>query len=120
MAGEANFLLIWVIYLASSAVFFFVFWKFSALLGQAPAWLLRTLMAALILTPVLPRNEDEVAVPALMVAALDGIGSGPEAAARGLGALFLGTLFALIVSTGAFLAMKLRRRKSKWRNLRDW
>ena len=114
MAGEANYLLIWFVYLAASAVFLAVFWKFSALLGRLPAWLLRTLVAALVLTPALPRNEAEVAVPALMVATLDSIASGPDAAARGLAALATGLVFACIASLGLYLALNLRHRKSRW------
>ncbi len=120
MGGEAGYLLFWTIYLASSAVFFAVFWKFSGLFGRLPAWLLRTIVAVLILTPAWPRGGGGVPAPALMVAALDGIGSGPEAAARGLVALFMGVCIAVIISPALFLALKLRRGKSKWRSRHDW
>ena len=120
MAGGANYALIWAIYLAASAVFFAVFWQFSGLLGRLPAWLLRTIMAALILTPAWPRGGGEVPAPALMVAALDGIGSGPEAAARGLGALVIGVGIATALSIGLLLALKLRRGRSKWHSRHDW
>ena len=120
MAGGSNYFLIWIIYLAASAVFFAVFWQFSGLLGRLPAWLLRTIMAALILTPAWPRGGGEVPAPALMVAALDGIGSGPEAAARGLGALVIGVGIATALSIGLLLALKLRRGRSKWHSRHDW
>ena len=120
VAGGANYALIWAIYLAASAVFFAVFWKFSGLLGRLPAWLLRTILAALILTPAWPRGGGEVPAPALMVAALDGIGSGPEAAARGLGALVIGVGIATALSIGLLLALKLRRGRSKWHSRHDW
>ena len=117
MAGETNYALIWFIYLASSAAFYLVFWKFSSLAGGLPAWLLRTLLAVLILTPVLPQSENEVAVPALMAVALDSIASGPGSAARALAALSMGMILGCMASFGLFLLLRLRRRKSRWKIL---
>ena len=117
MAGDTNYALIWFIYLASSAVFYLVFWKFSGLAGRLGAWLLRTLLAVLILTPVLPQSENEVAVPALMAVALDSIASGPGAAARALAALTMGMVLGCIASLGLFLVISLHRRKSRWKIL---
>lgn len=115
MAGDTNYVLIWCVYLASGAVFFLAFWKFTALLGRLPAWILRTFMAALILTPVFPRGEEETAVPALMAVALDMIASGPAAAARGLAALAAGmvvaVLAALVLSLGLTIANRRTNRK---------
>lgn len=111
MAGETNYLVIWFIYLASSTVFYLVFWRFTALLGRLPSWLLRTFMAALILTPVFPRSEEETAVPALMAIALDTIGSGPAAAARGLAALATGMVLAALAALTLFLGLSIARRR---------
>ncbi len=126
MAGDTSYVLIWFIYLASGAVFFLTFWKFTALLGRLPAWILRTFMAALILTPVFPRSEEETAVPALMAVALDTIASGPEAAARGLAALAAGMIVAVFAALILFLGLTFVRRgnsrglrrdsAAKWRN----
>ena len=110
MAGDTNYVLIWFAYLASAAVFFFVFWKFTALLGRLPAWILRTFMAALILTPVFPRGEEETVVPALMAVALDAIASGPAAAARGLAALATGMVVATLAAIILGLGLTLVRR----------
>lgn len=110
MAGDTNYVLIWFIYLASGAVFFLVFWKFTALLGRLPAWILCTFMAALILTPVFPRSEEETAVPALMAVALDMIASGPEAAARGLAALATGMVVAILGALTLFAGLTIVRR----------
>lgn len=111
MAGDTNYVLIWFIYLASGAVFFLVFWKFTALLGRLPAWILRTFMAALILTPVFPRSEEETAVPALMAVALDTIASGPAAAARGLAALATGMVVAILAALVLSLSLTVARRR---------
>lgn len=111
MAGDTNYVLIWFIYLASGAVFFLVFWKFTALLGRLPAWILRTFMAALILTPVFPRSEEETAVPALMAVALDTIASGPEAAARGLAALATGMVVAILGALILWLGLTVAARR---------
>lgn len=111
MAGETNYLVIWFIYLASSTVFYLVFWRFTALLGRLPSWLTRTFMAALILTPVFPRSEEETAVPALMAIALDTIGSGPAAAARGLAALATGMVLAALAALMLFLGLSIARRR---------
>lgn len=117
MAGDTNYVLIWFIYLASGAVFFLVFWKFTALLGRLPAWILRTFMAALILTPVFPRSEEETAVPALMAVALDTIASGPAAAARGLAALATGMVVAILGALILFACLTIVRRE-KFRAIR--
>ena len=110
MAGDTNYVLIWFIYLASAAVFFFAFWKFTTLLGRLPAWMLRTFLAALILTPVFPRGEEETAVPALMAVALDAIATGPAAAARGLAALATGMVAATLAAILLWLGLTLARR----------
>ena len=110
MAGDTNYVLIWFIYLASGAIFLLVFWKFTALLGRLPAWILRTFMAALILTPVFPRGEEERAVPALMATALDMIASGPAAAARGLAALATGMVAAVLAALLLLLGLTFVRR----------
>ncbi len=94
---------VWLLYLASSLVFFLVWWKFTGLLGRIPAWLLRVFMAALIWTPAWPQDAGEVAVPALMALALDTIASGPAAAARGLVALAMGMVLALSAAVLVFL-----------------
>ncbi len=114
MAGETNYALIWFIYLASGAVFYLIFWKFSSLSGRFPAWLLRTVLAVLIFTPVLPQSENQVAAPALMAVALDSIAAGPGAAARALAALTMGMVLGCTTSFGLFLVLRLRRGKSRW------
>ena len=116
MAGDANYLLIWFFYLASAAVFLFVFWKFTALLRRpkrlerSSAWILRTFMAALILTPVFYHGEAGTAVPALMALALDVIAAGPAAAARGLAALAAGMVAAAAAAMVLWLGSTLVRR----------
>ncbi len=112
MAGETNYVLIWFIYLTSGAVFYLVFWKFTALLWRLPAWLARAFMAALILTPVLPRGEQGTAAPALMAAALDAIAGDPAATARGLAALATGMIAAMLVALTLFLGLFASRRRS--------
>lgn len=111
MTGDTNYVLIWFVYLAFGAVFFLVFWKFTALLGRLPAWILRTFMAALILTPVFPSGEEATAVPALMAVALDTIASGPAAAARGLAALATGMVVAILGALVLSLGLTIARRR---------
>ncbi len=110
MAGESTYITTWLIYLASSVVFLLVLWKFTALIGRLPRWFLRIFVATLIYTPVLPRSDEETAVPALMVAAMDAIAFGPAAAARGLAALATGMIVAfagaIIVSLGLFIVRR--------------
>ncbi len=119
MAGDTNYVLIWFIYLASGAVFFLVFWKFTALFGRLSAWISRTFMAALILTPIFPSGEGETAVPALMAVALDTIASGPEAAARGLAALAAGMVVAILGAMVLFLGLTFVRRGNSEVSRRD-
>ena len=111
MAGETNYVLLWLVYLASSLGFYLVFWKFSGLLGSLTAWLARIFLAALIFTPVFPRSEGEVAVPALMAIALDSIAFGPGAAARGLAALATGMVFAFLAALAVFLVLTFGRKR---------
>lgn len=112
-ASEAapNYFLIWLIYLAASAVFYWVYWRLTAF--KKRIWLgysLRAIMLALILTPWYANTQGDVFAPALMIIALDAITIGTDAMGRAAVPLLLA-----IVAAEAFacLAWFIRRKEKK-------
>lgn len=114
MEAESNYWLIWLAYLAASAVFYPIFWRLTAF--KRRRWLsysLRTMMAALILTPWYANSQSDTLAPALMVAMLDAITVGGKAATRASVPLLLALILAEGVATVLWF---LRRRRSMGRN----
>ena len=110
-AAAPNYLLIWLIYLAATAVFYYVYWRVTAF--RKRRWLsysLRALMLALILTPWYANTQGEVLAPALMVVALDTITIGIDAMGRALVPLTLSLLLAEIFASLIWL---IQRKKEK-------
>ena len=100
MEAESNYWLIWLVYLAASAVFYPVFWRLTAFSRRR--WLsysLRATMAALILTPWYANTQSDTLAPALMIAALDAITIGGDAVARASTPLLLALILAECVAT---------------------
>jgi len=100
MEAANNFWLIWLVYLAASAVFYPLFWRLTAFTNRR--WLsysLRATMAALILTPWYANTQGDTLAPALMVTTLDAITIGGDAATRASVPLFLALLLAECVAT---------------------
>ena len=83
MDVEANYWLIWIIYLLASAIFYWVFWQVTDF--DNAKWMsysLRAVTAAVILTPWYANIQGETMAPALMVMTLDLITNGRGAVAR--------------------------------------
>ena len=104
MDAEANFWLIWLVYLGASAIFYALFWKYIRLLTHdLVSFVLRGLMAALIFTPWFVNIQGSIMAPALMIVMLDLITIGPGETARAGVPLFLSILVIESVSIGLYL-----------------
>lgn len=98
-----NYWLFWLVYLLAATVFYGIFWNLTRLLHSTwLAYMLRGVTAATILTPWYTNSQDGLLAPALMIATLDGITIGGEAAVRALVPLVLAIVLSLIVA-GALL-----------------
>ena len=72
MAFENDFLLISLIYLTSSTVFYLIFWRYICILkSKFLVYTFRGLVAALIFTPWFVNIQEAIMGPALMIAMLD-------------------------------------------------
>jgi hypothetical protein len=114
MEAETDYWLIWLVYLGGSGIFYPIFWRYTAF--RRARWLsysLRALMAALILTPWYANTQGETLAPALMVATLDAITIGSEAAIRAGVPLVMALFFAEILATILWFAH--RRKKTHQR-----
>ena len=107
MDAEANFWLIWLVYLGASAIFYALFWKYIKLLTyELVAFFLRGLMAALIFTPWFVNIQGFIMAPALMIVILDLITIGPGETARAGVPLLLSILVIESVSIGLYLSKR--------------
>lgn len=114
METGPNYLLIWLIYLLATAVFFWVYWKATAF--RKRLWLsysLRALMLALALTPWYANSQGDVIAPALMVVTLDAITLGPDTMGRALIPLVLSLLAAELLATIVWYAKKPQKKQAK-------
>lgn len=98
-AAVPNYWLFWLAYLLAAAVFYGLFWVVTGSLktGWLP-YMLRAVMAAIILTPWYTNSQDSLLAPALMIVALDAITIGADAAVRALVPLVLAILLSLVVA----------------------
>ena len=109
MVEETNYVIIWLIYLAASVVFF-------ALLGflneyKSAVWFsysLRAVAAAIILTPWYANTQGESFAPALMVMTLDLITIGGETISRAAIPLLLYVIVAEVAATIFYFIQKRR------------
>ena len=109
MGVEANYLLIWIVYLIASAIFFSLLWlvtKFNE--AKWTSYSLRAAAAAIILTPWYANIQGETMAPALMVMALDFITIGGEAVPRSAIPLVLAIIAAQIVVAIVYFIQKSR------------
>ena len=115
MDADTNYWLIWIVYLAAAGVFYPIFWKVTRFRWRWLGYSLRGLMAALIFTPWYANDQLNVLAPALMVAALDAITIGAEAASRASVPLVLALLTAEILATIIWLVHRKRKSAAKTR-----
>jgi len=109
MEVEANYLLIWIVYLIAGAIFYGVFWlvtKFNK--AKWTSYSLRAAAAAIILTPWYANIQGETMAPALMVMTLDLITIGGEAVPRSAIPLVLAIIATQIVVAIVYFIQKNR------------
>jgi hypothetical protein len=121
MDSIGNYWLFWSLYLAAATCFTAIFWRITRF--ERAIWTsynLRGLAVAIIFTPWYSNPQESVMAPALMVAALDAITGGFDAAFRSFVPLVLALVVALIVA--AILALAKKRNTNKFyknRELKD-
>lgn len=109
MESTPNFWLIWVVYLTAGAAFYAALWKMTHFSERKwTSYLLRSVFAAIILTPWYANPQDTLLAPALIVVLLDAITLGGGEAARALVPLFLALLLAILLASAAILLRKRR------------
>lgn len=107
MTSEFDYWSVWLLYLGAGAAFYWVFHRYTS--TASPSWWMYTLRGmyfALALTPAYANDQGESLAPALMVATLDLITSGPEAISRALVPLLLSMLAAIVIGSIVFVYKK--------------
>ena len=113
MDSIGNYWLFWRLYLGAAAFFTAIFWRITRF--ERAIWAsynLRGVAIAIIFTPWYSNPQESVMAPALMVAALDAITGGFDAAFRSFVPLTLAVLVALITAGILTLANKRKINKS--------
>ena len=109
MDVEANYWLIWIIYLVASAIFYWGFWLVTDFnKAKWTSYSLRAAAAAVILTPWYANIQGETMAPALMVMTLDLITNGREAVVRSAIPMVLAIIAAEVVVTIFYFIQKSR------------
>lgn len=110
MDSIGNYWFFWVLYLSASVLFTGIFWRATSF--ERAIWAsysLRAVAIAVIYTPWYSNSLESEMAPALMVAALDAITGGFEAAFRSFVPLILTVLFGLLLA-GAIYFLKNKNR----------
>ena len=106
MDSVDNYWFFWTLYLGASILFTGIFWRVTSF--ERAIWAsysLRAVAIAVIYTPWYSNSLESEMAPALMVAALDAITGGFEAAFRSFVPLILTVLFGLLLA-GAIYFLK--------------
>lgn len=99
MDSIGNYWLFWTLYLGAAVIFTGIFWRITRF--DRAIWAsysLRAVAIAIIFTPWYSDPEGSGMAPALMVAALDAITGGFEAAFRSFVPLILAIFFGLLLA----------------------
>ena len=114
MEVEANYWLIWIIYLVAGAIFYWGFWLVTDFnKAKWTCYSLRAAAAAVILTPWYANIQGETMAPALMVMTLDLITNGRGAVARSAVPLVLAIIVAEIAVTIFYFIQKNRAKVAR-------
>ena len=109
MESIGNYWFFWTLYLVSAVIFVVIFWRITRF--ERAIWTsysLRAVALAIIFTPWYSNPQESVMAPALMVAALDAITGGFEAAFRSFVPLALTVVFGLLLA-GAMSFLKKKK-----------
>ena len=99
MDSIGNYWFFWTLYLGAALIFTGIFWRITRF--ERAIWAsysLRAVAIAVIFTPWYSNSQESGMAPALMVAALDAITGGFEAAFRSFVPLVLAVLFGLLLA----------------------
>jgi len=116
MDSIGNYWLFWSLYLGAAVIFTGILWRVSRF--ERAIWAsysLRGAAIAVIFTPWYSNSQDSGMAPALMVAALDAITGGFEAAFRSIVPLILSLLFALMLA-GLMSFLKNKKNNKSMKN----
>jgi len=99
MDSIGNYWFFWTLYLGAAVIFTGLFWRVTRF-EQAiwASYSLRAVAIAVVFTPWYSNSQDSGMAPALMVAALDAITGGFEAAFRSFVPLVLAVLLGLLLA----------------------
>ena len=103
MDSIGNYWFFWSLYLGAAVIFTGIFWRITRF--ERAIWAsysLRAVAIAVAFTPWYSNSQDSVMAPALMVAALDAITGGFEAAFRSFVPVVLAVLFGLLLAGAMF------------------
>ncbi|MCH2355297.1 MAG: hypothetical protein MK319_01265 [Pseudomonadales bacterium] len=116
MESAPNYWVIWSVYLLAAAVFYGIFWQLTrSKTARWGAYVMRGLLAAIILTPWYANPQETVLAPALMVVLMDAITLGGAEAVRALVPLSLAIIISLLLAFAA-LFINTRRENKKFKN----
>ena len=113
MGSIGNYWFFWTLYLGAALVFIGIFWRVTRF--ERAIWSsysLRAVAIAVVFTPWYSNSQESIMAPAIMVAALDAITGGSEAAFRSFVPLVLAIIFALLLAGVMSFIKKKRNAKT--------
>ena len=108
-----DYITAWLVYLLAGIAFSFMSWKvMKKFLWRELAYLLQSMLLAIIFTPWYVLPEDEILAPALIVFMLDLITVDVSTGIRALIPLVMAILFGIIVTIILSVIYRIRRKKN--------
>ena len=98
MLDSTGYLIAWAVYMGATVVLLVLWWRLTRRRRGLLQILLRLVPAAWVLVPIPSAVHDNWWLPALIVATLGTVADGWEVGARGMTALVVATLVALLAS----------------------
>lgn len=108
----SDYTIAWIIYLLAGVAFSVLSWRFlKRMLWRELAYLLQSLLLAIIFTPWYVLPEDEILAPAIIVFMLDLVTIDAATSIRALIPLVMAMLFGVIVTVILSFIYRVRRRR---------
>jgi hypothetical protein len=103
----------WAVYLVAGVIFSVISWKFlKKILWRELAYLLQSLLLAIIFTPWYVLPDEEILAPAIIIFMLDLVTIDVTTSIRALIPLVMAMLLGIIVTIVLSLMYRVRRRRS--------
>jgi len=110
----SDYLTAWGVYLGAGCIFLYMAWRVTRLLSNSRLILcIRAVLVALIFTPWYIGPEEDLLAPAVLIALLDAITIGTDAAIRTAVPLLLTIVFSLLVVILGLFFSNWSNRKAK-------